>query len=175
VTTQKDLGKQKWDVSSGVPSWHSLHIAWNRLGCPVLSWRAVFPVRQIMFPPARLPAVSLVKTRCINCSSGWHWGVCVCTNVNDMDFGSTLVTTIPRTLYTFKRFAQVFIVWTSLHNQLTLDRTSYQRRRYVGHCQLSEVFLTNIMLLDLYLFSLIDYLVGLRMLLENKLFWIEQS
>ena len=40
---------------------------------------------------------------------------CVCVRVcvyerNDMDFGSTLVTTIPRTLYTFKRFAQVFIV-----------------------------------------------------------------
>lgn len=152
-----------------------------RLGCPVPSWRTYFP-SDIIFSPARLPAVSLVKTRCINCSSGWHWGVCVCVRaclcvrtLNDMDFGSILVTTIPRTLYTFKWFAQVFIVWTSLHIQLTLHRTSYQRRRYTGHCQLSEVFLTSIMLLDLYVLSLIYYLVGLGMLLEYKLFWIEQS
>jgi len=139
----------------------------SRLDYHALSWRTVFPVRQIMFPPARLPAILLVKTRCINCSSGWHWGVCECVCVrtlNDMDFGSTLVTTIPRTLYTFKWFAQVFIVWTSLHIQLTLDRTSYQRRRYIRHCQLSEVFS---MFLDLYLLSLIDYeyLFGLGMLL----------
>jgi hypothetical protein len=163
-----------------LPGIHSTSLATgtpSRLDHPVLSWRTVLPVRQIMFPPARLPAVSLVKTRCTNWSSGWHWGVCVCvcTNVEWYGFWKYTSNYDSRALYTFRWFAQVFTVWTSPHIQLILDRTSYQRRRYISHCQLSEVFLTNIMLLDLYLLSLIDYLVGLGMLLENKLFWIEQS
>jgi hypothetical protein len=111
VTTQKDLGKQKLFVSSGVPSWqiHSTSHATvtpSRHGFTVLPGRTVFPVRQIMFPPARLTAI-LVKTRCMDCSSGWHWGVCVCVCVcgwvhararglNDMALGSTLLTTISR-------------------------------------------------------------------------------
>jgi hypothetical protein len=75
----KDIGKQKWDVSSGVSSWHSLHITCNRH--TVIAWLPFpFTMHRVsrQTDNVRPAAVSLVKTGRINCSSGWHWGVCVC-------------------------------------------------------------------------------------------------
>jgi hypothetical protein len=77
----KDLSKQKWDVSSGVTSWHLFHIACNRysvkawLPCPFMTHRVSRHTDNVSTCSA---ASSITcETRYINCSSSWHWDVCV--------------------------------------------------------------------------------------------------